>query len=350
MTNRLARETSPYLLQHAANPVDWWPWGPEALAEARRRNRPILLSVGYAACHWCHVMAHESFEDAEVAALMNALFVNIKVDREERPDIDTIYQSALAMLGQHGGWPLTMFLTPDGEPFWGGTYFPKQPRFGRPGFPDVLRAVAATWADEREKVDKKCCSPGNRASASSPPTAAPRRSGPTCSRKSPAGWSGEVDPRWGGIGRAPKFPQPSILLLLWRAYIRTGEDRYRQAVTSTLTRMCQGGIYDHLAGGFARYSTDDEWLVPHFEEDALRQCPDDPDPDPGLAGDPRTAVRTPAPGDRRLGARRNDREQRRLRRHAGCRQRRRGGQVLCLDRRGDRRPARHRCRAVQERL
>jgi hypothetical protein len=265
MPNRLAEETSPYLLQHADNPVDWWAWGPAALAAARSANKPILLSVGYAACHWCHVMAHESFEDPAIAAVMNDLFVNIKVDREERPDIDTIYQSALAMLGQHGGWPLTMFLTPDGDPFWGGTYFPKEPRFGRPGFADVLRAIAGTWTDEPDKVDKNVTAlRGGLAKL-----ADNRRDDPIAPEvlEEVAGrLVGEIDPRWGGVGRAPKFPQPSILTLLWRAYTRTGEDRYRQAVVLTLTRMCQGGIYDHLGGGFARYSTDDEWLAPHFEK------------------------------------------------------------------------------------
>ncbi len=264
-SNRLSQETSPYLLQHADNPVDWHAWGPEALALAKSEQKPILLSVGYAACHWCHVMAHECFEDPDIAAVMNALFVNIKVDREERPDLDTIYQSALALLGQQGGWPLTMFLTPDGEPFWGGTYFPPTPRFGRPGFPDVLQGIAGTYQREPEKVTKNVDAlrealgklAANRRGDAIPPDAFDRIADRLAS---------EVDPVHGGLGGAPKFPQPSIFALLWRAYRRTGKDSYRQAVTTTLTALCQGGIYDHLGGGFARYSVDGEWLVPHFEK------------------------------------------------------------------------------------
>ncbi|MEQ8967644.1 MAG: thioredoxin domain-containing protein [Azospirillaceae bacterium] len=263
--NRLAEETSPYLLQHANNPVDWRPWGPEALAAAKRGDRPILLSVGYAACHWCHVMAHESFEDPEVAALMNDLFVNIKVDREERPDLDQIYQNALALTGQHGGWPLTMFLTPDGDPFWGGTYFPKDARYGRPGFPEVLRAVAETYAREPEKVTKNVEAlrhaltrmGDNQAGGAIDPDALDAAAGALVRH---------VDPIWGGVGRAPKFPQSALMELLWRAYLRNGDRECRDAVLRTLTRMCQGGIYDHLGGGFARYSVDEEWLVPHFEK------------------------------------------------------------------------------------
>jgi len=263
--NRLGRETSPYLLQHADNPVAWWPWGPDALAEARRTDRPILLSVGYAACHWCHVMAHESFEDPDVASLMNALFVNVKVDREERPDIDQIYQNALALTGQHGGWPLTMFLTPAGEPFWGGTYFPKDARYGRPGFPDVLRAVADTYAREPEKVTKNVealrHALGRMATGQ-----AGEPAGPDALTAAAGLLVRHVDPVWGGVGRAPKFPQAALMELLWRAYLRTGEIAYRDAVLRTLTRMCQGGLYDHLGGGFARYAVDEEWLVPHFEK------------------------------------------------------------------------------------
>ncbi len=263
--NRLSRETSPYLLQHADNPVDWHPWGAEALALAKSEQKPILLSVGYAACHWCHVMAHESFEDPDIAGVMNELYVNIKVDREERPDLDTIYQSALALLGQQGGWPLTMFLTPEGEPFWGGTYFPPIAKFGRPGFPDVLRGISATYHREPDKVAKNVGAlqealgklAANARGDAIPPEAFDRIADRLAS---------EVDPVHGGLGGAPKFPQPSIFTLLWRAYRRTGNEAYRQAVTTTLTAMCQGGIYDHLGGGFARYSVDAEWLAPHFEK------------------------------------------------------------------------------------
>ena len=263
--NRLAQETSPYLLQHADNPVDWMPWGPDALARAAAENKPVLLSVGYAACHWCHVMAHESFENAEIAALMNDRFVNIKVDREERPDIDTIYQSALAMMGQQGGWPLTMFLKPDGAPFWGGTYFPPRDAFGRPGFPSVLQAVADTYHTAPDRVARNVAALGEGLAK----LAENRPGGPfdLALLDDIAGrFAQEFDTVYGGIGGAPKFPQCSILLLLWRAWLRTGLTPARDAVLTTLTRMSQGGIYDHLGGGFARYATDAAWLVPHFEK------------------------------------------------------------------------------------
>ena len=263
--NRLGDETSPYLLQHAHNPVDWRPWGPDALAEAKRDDKPILLSVGYAACHWCHVMAHESFENDATASLMNELFVNIKVDREERPDLDTIYQHALAMLGEQGGWPLTMFLTPAGEPFWGGTYFPPEPRFGRPGFHEVLRGISGVYRTQRDKVTKNVAAirdaldrmweshGGDFISLAVNDQAALRL-------------VQEIDRVHGGIGQAPKFPNTSVLELVWRGGKRLNNTDLREAVTLTLDRMCQGGIYDHLGGGFARYSTDAEWLVPHFEK------------------------------------------------------------------------------------
>jgi uncharacterized protein YyaL (SSP411 family) len=263
--NRLANETSPYLLQHKTNPVDWRPWGPEALALAAQSDRPILLSVGYAACHWCHVMAHESFEDPETAALMNNLFVNIKLDREERPDLDAIYQSALALLGEQGGWPLTMFLTPTAEPFWGGTYYPPTSRFGRPGFKDVLKVMAAAYRDDRDRVMRNVNTLGDALRA----LAQPRPGGSVdlaLTDRIAQRLCREVDPFHGGIGSAPKFPQPTIFELLWRAWKRTGEAPFRRAVLVTLEAMCQGGIYDHLGGGFARYSTDEHWLVPHFEK------------------------------------------------------------------------------------
>ncbi|MBI1775629.1 MAG: thioredoxin domain-containing protein [Proteobacteria bacterium] len=263
--NRLAEETSPYLLQHKDNPVDWRPWGEAALAEARQSAKPILLSVGYAACHWCHVMAHESFEDPETARVMNELFVNIKVDREERPDIDAIYQSALALLGESGGWPLTMFLTPGGEPFWGGTYFPPSPRFGRPGFRDVLRSIAETHRAEPEKVAKNVGALREALGKLTESRSGERIQIAAIDRIAQR-LAREVDPFHGGIGQAPKFPQPSIFLLLWRAFLRTGQRPYLDAVTVTLDHMCQGGIYDHLGGGFARYSTDEQWLAPHFEK------------------------------------------------------------------------------------
>ena len=265
LQNRLAGETSPYLLQHRHNPVAWQPWSEAAFDQARGANKPILLSVGYAACHWCHVMAHECFESPEIAALMNELFVNIKVDREERPDLDTIYQTALALLGQQGGWPLTMFLTPDGEPFWGGTYFPPTARFGRPGFPDVLRSVDRAYRDKPESVAKNVTALKDalaKLSQNQPGTVISRATIDQVAQKLVR----EVDPFHGGLGGAPKFPQPTILKLLWQAWKRTRQEPYRNAVELTLSHMCQGGIYDHLGGGFARYSVDERWLVPHFEK------------------------------------------------------------------------------------
>jgi uncharacterized protein YyaL (SSP411 family) len=263
--NRLAQETSPYLLQHQHNPVDWWPWGTQALAEAQRSNRPILLSVGYAACHWCHVMAHESFEDDATAQVMNDLFVNIKVDREERPDIDQIYMSALHLLGEHGGWPLTMFLTPAGEPFWGGTYFPKQSRYGKPAFVDVLQNIARIFRDDPKSIDQNRTALMERLAE----TARPKGRvvvGVAELDRAAQQLGGLVDARHGGTQGAPKFPQPMLLEFLWRGGQRTGQARYFNAVELTLENICEGGIYDHLAGGFSRYSVDERWLVPHFEK------------------------------------------------------------------------------------
>jgi len=264
-SNRLGQETSPYLLQHRDNPVHWQPWDEAALAEAARDNKPILLSIGYAACHWCHVMAHESFEHPEIADLMNEMFVTIKVDREERPDLDAIYQSALGMLGEHGGWPLTMFLTPKGEPFWGGTYFPPAPRFGRPGFGDVLRSIHDVYHREPEKVTQNC-----QALSTALESVANRPGGGEItlgdSDQVAQRLLSEVDPTHGGLGNAPKFPQTMALELMWRAARRSAGDELRAAVLHTTDRMCRGGIYDHLGGGFARYAVDERWLVPHFEK------------------------------------------------------------------------------------
>jgi uncharacterized protein YyaL (SSP411 family) len=263
--NRLGEETSPYLLQHKDNPVHWQPWGAETLAAAKAGDKPILLSIGYAACHWCHVMAHESFENREIAARMNEQFVNIKVDREERPDLDTIYQHALALMGEQGGWPLTMFLTPDGEPFWGGTYFPPEQRWGRPGFPQVLDAMSKAYAQDRDKVAKNVVALREALQR----LGRPERGG-AIGRELLDGIAErllrETDQLHGGIGSAPKFPQTGVLELLWRAWKRTGQPPYRDAVVKALDAMSQGGIYDHLGGGFARYSTDARWLVPHFEK------------------------------------------------------------------------------------
>ncbi len=264
-TNRLAGATSPYLLQHQHNPVDWWQWGPEALDKARREGKPILLSVGYAACHWCHVMAHESFEDAATAAVMNELFINIKVDREERPDIDQIYMNALHLLGEQGGWPMTMFLTPAGEPVWGGTYFPKERRYGRPAFVDVLREVSRLFRDEPDKIEQ------NRAALLARLAEKARPAGKvTIGLKELDGAAAQVgnmfDSVNGGLRGAPKFPQPPLMEMLWRAAMRSGDARFFETVEFSLQRMCEGGIYDHLGGGFSRYSVDERWLVPHFEK------------------------------------------------------------------------------------
>ncbi|MCK9918421.1 thioredoxin domain-containing protein [Microbacteriaceae bacterium K1510] len=263
--NRLAQATSPYLLQHKHNPVDWWQWGPEALAEAKRTNRPILLSVGYAACHWCHVMAHESFEDEATARLMNELFVNIKVDREERPDIDQIYMNALHMLGEQGGWPLTMFLTPAGEPVWGGTYFPKEARYGRAAFVDILNEVSRLFREEPQKVEQ------NRTALLARLAQKARPEGKVVigleELDGAAKQIGNMfDSVHGGLRGAPKFPQPALLEMLWRAGLRTGDARFFEVAEHSLDRMSEGGIYDHLGGGFSRYSVDERWLVPHFEK------------------------------------------------------------------------------------
>jgi uncharacterized protein len=265
MRNALADETSPYLLQHKENPVHWQAWGPEALAAARRDDKPILLSVGYAACHWCHVMAHESFENPEIAASMNEKFINIKVDREERPDLDTIYQYALALLGEQGGWPLTMFLTPDGEPYWGGTYFPPTARWGRPGFPEVLRAMSNAYRNDREKVVKNVAALKEGLGRLSSPQSGGGISIEMIDRIAER-LVRDLDPFNGGMGDAPKFPQPGLFELLWRAWTRTRQEPFKHAVELTLDHISQGGIYDHVGGGYARYAVDARWLVPHFEK------------------------------------------------------------------------------------
>jgi uncharacterized protein len=265
MTNQLASATSPYLLQHAHNPVAWWQWGPEALATAKREGKPILLSVGYAACHWCHVLAHESFEDEATAAVMNELFINIKVDREERPDIDQIYMNALHLLGEQGGWPLTMFLTPSAEPVWGGTYFPKESRFGRPAFVDVLREVSRLFKEEPNKIAQNRDALLARLSEKARPEGKV-----TIGVKELDAAAAQIGNMFdninGGLRGAPKFPQPAILEMLWRAGIRTHDKRFFETVEHSLDRMSEGGIYDHLGGGFSRYSVDERWLVPHFEK------------------------------------------------------------------------------------
>jgi uncharacterized protein len=267
VANRLASETSPYLLQHAHNPVDWYPWGPEALERAKAEDRPILLSIGYSACHWCHVMERESFENQQIAELMNASFVCIKVDREERPDLDGIYMQAVQAMNQgQGGWPMTVFLAPDGTPFYGGTYYPPTDRGQMPGFPRVLQAIADAWRNRRGEVMRSGAQLRGalQQSIQLPATGAPLSA--SILETAAKGLVAQHDPEEGGFGRAPKFPQPMALEFLLRTWKRGGDARALPVVTHTLDRMARGGIYDHLGGGFARYSTDSEWLVPHFEK------------------------------------------------------------------------------------
>jgi uncharacterized protein len=272
MANRLAGATSPYLLQHAENPVDWWEWGPEALEEARRRDLPIFLSIGYSACHWCHVMAHESFEDPETASLMNAHFVCIKVDREERPDIDAVYMTATQAMTGHGGWPMSCFLTPSGEPFYCGTYFPKVSHPGMPSFSNLLQQISSIWRERREDV----LASGHSVTEQLRHSMETSASG---NRESDTGWdpipmvsaavvqlAGTYDEINGGFGRAPKFPPSMSVEFLLRHHSRTGDELSLMMATKTLEKMCRGGIYDQLVGGFSRYSVDGEWQVPHFEK------------------------------------------------------------------------------------
>jgi uncharacterized protein YyaL (SSP411 family) len=263
--NRLAQETSPYLLQHADNPVDWYAWGDEALERARKEDLPILLSIGYSACHWCHVMEHESFEDDGTARLMNERFVNVKVDREERPDVDALYMDAVVALTGHGGWPMTVFLTPDGEPFFGGTYFPPEPRHGLPAFRDVLTAVSDLYRDRRAAAasSAKQLVDAIRSSSRVRPSTDPLTE--SLLGDSVRALRGQFDPEWGGFGGAPKFPPAPALEFLLRMHLR-GDDEALPMVTKTLDAMAAGGMYDLLGGGFHRYSVDRQWLVPHFEK------------------------------------------------------------------------------------
>jgi uncharacterized protein YyaL (SSP411 family) len=261
--NRLAQETSPYLLQHADNPVDWYPWGEEAFAKARAEDKPVLLSVGYAACHWCHVMEHESFEDEETAALMNERFVSVKVDREERPDVDSLYMDAVVALTGHGGWPMTVFLTPEGEPFLGGTYYPPEPRHGLPSFRQVLVAVSEAFRDRRADVATQASALVEAVSREVSPSADPLTE--SLLGQASRNLRAQFDAEWGGWGGAPKFPQPSVLEFLLRMHLR-GDEEALPMVTATLDAMAAGGMYDLLGGGFHRYSVDPQWLVPHFEK------------------------------------------------------------------------------------
>ncbi|WP_157014452.1 thioredoxin domain-containing protein [Mesorhizobium xinjiangense] len=264
--NLLNQTASPYLRQHADNPVHWRPWSADALAEAQELDRPILLSVGYSACHWCHVMAHQCFEDEAVAAVMNRLFVNIKVDREERPDIDQIYMASLAAMGEQGGWPLTMFLTPEARPFWGGTYFPKQAQYGRPGFIDVMNAIHAAWTDKRDAIEHNAQALRNHVAArlASSTTRIGLDTGMLA--RFAGSIASMIDPVHGGLSGSPKFPNVPFMNALWLNWLENGEEAHRDAFLNGLARMLDGGIYDHVGGGLCRYSTDAEWMVPHFEK------------------------------------------------------------------------------------
>jgi uncharacterized protein YyaL (SSP411 family) len=264
--NRLAGETSPYLLQHADNPVDWYPWGPDAMERARAEDKPILLSVGYAACHWCHVMAHESFEDPETAALMNEHFVSVKVDREERPDVDAIYMSAVQAMTGQGGWPMTVVLTPEGEPFFAGTYFPSTDRLGMPSFRKVLVAVAQAWRDRRDDARQQGRQVAQHVAMQTGALAgAAGELDEEVLRRALEGIGQGFDPTWGGFASAPKFPQPMTLEFLLRCSLR-GYPGALDMARLTLDKMAAGGIFDQVGGGFHRYSTDHRWLVPHFEK------------------------------------------------------------------------------------
>jgi uncharacterized protein YyaL (SSP411 family) len=264
-TNRLINETSPYLLQHAYNPVDWYPWSDEAFERAKKENKPIFLSIGYSTCHWCHVMAHESFENEEIAGIMNKYFISIKVDREQRPDVDNVYMTAVQMMTGSGGWPLSAFLTPDGKPFFGGTYFPPEDMYGRRGFKSLLLTIADAWKNRRDELVGSAGKISDVLAAQDD-----RPAGQTLSADAIKGaffsLANTFDPTYGGFGRAPKFPQPSNLSMLMGYWHRSGEARALGMVQKTLNAMADGGIYDHLGGGFHRYSTDAVWLVPHFEK------------------------------------------------------------------------------------
>ncbi len=266
MTNRLAEESSPYLQQHADNPVDWYPWGPEALEQAVELDKPILLSVGYSACHWCHVMAHESFENDAIAAKMNRSFINVKVDREERPDIDALYMDAVQAMTGQGGWPMTVIMTPRGEPFFAGTYFPPAPRHGLPGFGDLLDAISLTWLEKKDDLVERGSLVANALRENALLTPGGGELDPDGVERAVARLLDVHDRANGGFGRAPKFPSAMAIDILFRHHLATGDPSALRAAESTLDHMAAGGIFDHLGGGFARYSTDDFWLVPHFEK------------------------------------------------------------------------------------
>ncbi|MBN2594405.1 MAG: thioredoxin domain-containing protein, partial [Sedimentisphaerales bacterium] len=264
-TNKLAEETSPYLLQHAYNPVDWYPWGNEAFEKAKKEDKPLFLSIGYSTCHWCHVMERESFENEQIAEIMNRYFVSIKVDREHRPDVDEIYMNAVIMMTGSGGWPLSVFLTPEGKPFYGGTYFPPQDAYGRPGFERVLLFVADAWKNRRRELLSSATKMSGLLQSPTPPTNDSNLS-PEILNNAFVIFQNSFDAVHGGFGTAPKFPQPTNLSMLLRYWHRTADNQALEMVEKTLDAMANGGIYDHIGGGFHRYSTDAQWLVPHFEK------------------------------------------------------------------------------------
>jgi len=264
-SNRLAEESSPYLQQHAHNPVDWYPWGSEAFEKAKKEDKPVFLSIGYSTCHWCHVMEHESFEDEKIADIMNEHFVSIKVDREQRPDVDDIYMNAVIMMTGSGGWPLSVFLTPEGKPFYGGTYFPPRDAYGRPGFERVLLSVAEAWKDRRQELVGSALKMSELLQNPAIPTGNGNFS-PQILNKAFVSFQNSFDAVYGGFGTAPKFPQPTNLSMLLRYWQRTADNKALEMVEKTLDAMANGGIYDHIGGGFHRYSTDAEWLIPHFEK------------------------------------------------------------------------------------
>ena len=333
MANRLANETSPYLLQHANNPVDWYPWGDEAFAAARAQDKPILLSIGYSSCHWCHVMAHESFEDKATAAYINEHFIPIKVDREERPDVDDIYMQATLVFNRgQGGWPMTVFLTPDGLPFHGGTYYPPEPRYGMPSFRQVMEAVIDVYRNRRDEVEQTgrgIITELSRELAGAPAGADLLTT--DLLDDAAVAFIRRADPVHGGLTRdKPKFPSPVNLEYLLRFHHATSSEPALQVVLLTLRKMADGGLNDQLGGGFHRYSVDERWLVPHFEkmlyDNAAGARLPARLPDHGRDVFPRRGGR-----HARLHSARNDLARRRLLQRAGCRFRRRRGQVLCVE-------------------
>jgi len=265
-TNRLAKEKSPYLLQHAHNPVDWYPWGAEAFEKAKKEDKPIFLSVGYSTCHWCHVMEHESFEDETLAAYLNEHFVSIKVDREERPDVDQIYMAAVQAMTGQGGWPLSAWLTPDLKPFMGGTYFPKDDRYGRPGFITILKRIDELWKSKRTELNESAEQIGEHLKKMSAVEAPGEVKLEAVFEKAALQMERSFEPKYGGFSQQPKFPHSTTISVLLRRYLRTGDKKSLEMAEKSLEGMARGGIYDQLGGGFARYSTDSMWLVPHFEK------------------------------------------------------------------------------------